>query len=163
MATSAQQLEILFKKYFGVVDAYPGSSVGAEPPVSARPRVIPSLQVFSQAIPSSAPNDLSTDGTFTNGVRKTSTLYPHIVQYQNVTLASVKTGVSYRYSGTDLSNPGTTNILSNAVPSNFDPVGTYQISVYVNGVPVLSSDATYPWVFDIDAGYLTFFGGVDNG
>ena len=71
MSSDTQKVELLFKKYSGAVDAYVGVAVGGEPPVSARPRIIPSLQLFSQDIPATAPlaGDLTTDGTFTYGVR----------------------------------------------------------------------------------------------
>jgi len=55
--TQSEYVELLYKKYSGVVDASPGSAVPQEPPVSARPRVIPALQIWTQAIPATAPSE----------------------------------------------------------------------------------------------------------
>jgi hypothetical protein len=82
---SVNQLEVLFKKYSGVVDANPGSSIAQEPGVSAKSYVTAN-RILSQPIPLTAPTDLVTDATFTNGIRKTSSAYPYIVKYENVSL-----------------------------------------------------------------------------
>lgn len=157
MADPNQVLELLFKKYSGVADAYPGLSVSKEVPVSARPGVIPSLQIYEQLIPPTAPTDMTQDMTFTNGERWTSTSYPYIVQYINLTLESISPGFSYRYSGTSPSSPET-NILSHIIPAVYDPAGSYQYTVFSSaGITIQSSDATHPWVLDTDVGILTFF------
>jgi len=158
MSSDSQKLELLDKKNTGTVDAYPGLTSNQEVPVSARPKIIASLQVFAQTIPPVAPTDLLTDSAFTHGIRQYSTTYPYVVKYTNVSLKSLKYGISYRFSGTDPSHPDTTNILSNAIPDNFDPTGTYQIVVKSStGVVIQANDASHPWKYDIDAGYLTFF------
>jgi len=149
--------EVLFKKYSGSVDAFPGSSVSQEVAINAKPYVM-SAQILSQAIPSTAPTSLTKDDSFTNGERYTNTEYPYIVKYSRLKLASIKPGFSYRYIGTDLANPSNTNLMSCAIPSNYDPTGTYEFAIYdYNGSVISSSDPTHPWVYDIDAGYLTFF------
>ena len=97
MSTDSQKVEVLFKKYLGAGDAYPGLSEDQDVPVNARPKIIPSLQILSQAIPSVAPTDLVLDGGYSGGgQRYTSSAYPHIVKYSNLTSASLKPGFSYR-------------------------------------------------------------------
>ena len=64
--TDSQKTEILYKKILGVATTKPTSILGAEPGTSALPTVIPSLQVFSQNIPSVAPSDLIQDTNFGN-------------------------------------------------------------------------------------------------
>ena len=163
MSTDSQKTELLFKKYSGVVNAYPGATVNQEIPVSARPRIIPMLQIYAQDIPVTAPTDLVEDTAWeashpNRGKRFYSTAYPYIVFYRNLTLQSVKYGISYRYSGTDPADPANTNILSEVIPTNYDPVGSYQLTVFsAAGNTIQSSDAVHPWVLDIDAGYLTFY------
>ena len=156
MASESQQVELLFKKYSGVGDAYPGLSVNKEVPVGARPGIFTS-QIYAQTIPSVAPTDLSQDGTFSNGERWVSTAYPHIVQYRYLTLGAINPGFSYRYSGT---NPSSlqSNLLSHVIPGIYDPAGSYQYTVYSSTMAVLqSSDTTHPWILDTDVGILTFF------
>ena len=121
MANDSQKVELLFKKYSGVGDAYPGLAVDQELPVSARPKIIPALQIFAQEIPSTAPVDMVEDTGYTGGGQRfVSSSNPHIVQYTRLTLSSIKPGFSYRYSGTIPSLPST-NILSQSIPANFDP------------------------------------------
>ena len=154
MASDAQKVELLFKKYSGAVDAYPGSAVSQEVPVPANSRIIPSLQIYAQPIPSVAPTDLTIDATFTDAIRKTSTLYPHIVKYENLDLGEVNPGYSYRYVGTTKANPAGTNLLSCAIPSNFDSIGSYAITVYSStGVTIPSNDTVHP-------GYLILMQGI---
>jgi hypothetical protein len=156
MASEAQQLELLFKKYSGVGDAYPGLSVNKEVPVSARPGIFTS-QIYAETIPSVAPTDLIQDGTFSNGQRWVSTANPHIVQYRYLTLGSINPGFSYRYSGTNLSSLQS-NLLSHVIPGIYDPAGSYQYTVYSSTMAVIQrSDSTHPWVLDTDVGILTFF------
>ena len=162
--TDSQKIELIYKKISGgVPDANPGSSILQEPQISARPRIIPSLQIFSQSIPSSAPTDLIVDNTFptspnyTTGTKSYSQANPHIVYYSGVTLGTVKAGISYWGPNSSLAIP-INNILSNTIPSTYDPIGTYSIVVKdKNGNIINTDDAIYPWSFDIDAGYITFF------
>jgi hypothetical protein len=95
---SVDRLEVLFKKYSGVVDANPGLSVAAEPGVNAKPYVIAN-RIISQPIPAVAPTDLITDSssnTFNslgNGTRQVSTAYPYLLKYTNLKLiAAVEIG-----------------------------------------------------------------------
>ena len=56
--SDSQKIELLYKKLLGVGNTKPTGIVSVEPGTSALPTVIPSLQVFSQDIPTSAPIDL---------------------------------------------------------------------------------------------------------
>jgi hypothetical protein len=48
--------------------------------------------------------------------------------------------------------------MSCTIPTNYDPAGSYQINVFdYNGTTILSTSSSHPWVYDTDAGYLTFF------
>ena len=64
MASDPKKIEILYKKYLGVADAKPGTDYTVEALGSARPKIIPNLQVYAESIPSVAPVDLILDNTF---------------------------------------------------------------------------------------------------
>jgi hypothetical protein len=73
----------------------------------------------------------------------------------NLKLYQVNPGIGYRYNQTNAQ----TNLLTNVIPSNFDVAGSYNVFVYdSNGSTILSSDPSNPWIYDPDAGYLTFYG-----
>ena len=57
MSSDAQKVEILFKKYSGVADTIPGANIGQEPPVNARAKIVPDVQIFAQSIPTPAPTN----------------------------------------------------------------------------------------------------------
>ena len=148
--TDSQKLELLYKKYLGYPDAYPGTLPSVEAPGSARQKVFSSLQILSQTVPSTAPSVLTVDNTFIGGsnIRYTNTTYPYIVKYDRLPLTSVKPNTSFTYSYS-----GLPNLLTNVIPTNFDALGSYVIYVYLNTIQI-SPDK---WVLDVDAGYITFF------
>ena len=159
MASDSTKVDLLYKKFIGVPDAYPGTNPASEASGSSRPRIIPSLQIFQQSIPSVAPSDFVRDTTFaplhTNGTRYVSTAYSYIAKYEALSLVAVNPGVSYRYNA----NNSQTNLLSDSIPFNYDVTGSYAITVKDSANnTILSSDTTYPWIFDPDSGYLTFVG-----
>lgn len=162
--TQEQQTTLLYKKYVGSSDAYPATAnYSNEPQSNARQRIYPSIQLCAQEIPSVAPTDLVRDFTFPsgNGQRWTSSQYPWVVRYINTSLKSILAGLSFWFINTDPTNLST-NILSNSIPFNYDPLGSYFIQVLDPSKPVGSqaiapSDATTPWNFDQDVGVLTFF------
>jgi len=159
MATDQLKVDLLYKKFLGVPDAFPLISAASEASGSARPRIIPSLQVFQQSIPAVAPIDV-TQATFTalngSGEKWISTSYPYIVNYRNLKLYEVNPGISYRYNTTN----DFVNLLSNAIPFNYDIItSSYKVVVKnKEGFNIQSNDSTYPWIFDPDSGYLTFVG-----
>ena len=56
MASQAQQVTLLFKKNFGVADTQFANAVSQES-IPSRPRIIPSVQIFGQPIPTTTPTD----------------------------------------------------------------------------------------------------------
>jgi hypothetical protein len=176
--------DILFKKYSGVVDTSTLNTVNQEPPVLASPKIFPSLQIYNQYIPPLAPTDLITDFTAPvsnildlNGdetddltslceKREYSEEYPWMVKYTNLKLTDegLVDGYSYKFAGTNpqVAYLNETNLLSQTIPFNYDPALTYQYFVYIwNGNTFISTkcdNSVNPWVLDVDAGYLTFYG-----
>lgn len=176
--SDAQKIELLYNKALGKATTGVGGGFEALNPASAAPKIIPSLQIFSDPIPSVAPSILltETDGysqdmTFSQTVnpsavqtatglickRWTSTKYPHIVKYENLQLVQEQFQESYK--GTI----GGVNYLSQTIPFNYDPAGSYGIVVktHLAGTGFLNrarDDATIPWYYDKDAGFITFYG-----
>jgi|LauGreDrversion2_2_1035103.scaffolds.fasta_scaffold72237_1 hypothetical protein len=150
--------EYLFKKSLGIVNSKVGTNYVAEAAGVARPKVIASLQVMNQDIPTTAPTNLaSATITASKGpvTKQVSTAYPYLAKY-TATLQDVITPyTSYRYD-----NPAAgLNLLTNSIPSNYDPAGGYGITLTTTdgGSPIIAAnDSNYPWVFDTDAGYLYF-------
>lgn len=163
--TNDIRLDILYKKYaLGVPDANPNKDAAAEAGLN-RPSVIPSLQILTNSIPAIAPTDLSA-ANFTpdngSGTKHVSTTYSYIAKYTQLKLkdaTSSKLGVSFAYSTSQASN-----LCTYAIPFNYDLVtATYAITVYDSlGTVIASNDATNPWVFDPDAGVLTFINTTTN-
>jgi len=163
MTSPFTSLEFLFKKFIGTPDGYPGINYAAESSGIARQRIIPSLQVFSQNIPSTAPTDMITDTTFVPtkgpGTRSYSASTPYIARY-TLELQDYQTQyVSYRYDNPTSSTGVNLNLLSNAIPFNYDPFTLtydYTITFTLNSTILRKNDSTYPWIFDTDSGYLYF-------
>jgi len=164
--TSDIRLDILYKKFvLGVTDANPNKDAAAEAGLN-RPSIIPSLQILTNTIPAIAPIDLSSVTSFTPangaGTKQVSTTYPYIAKYTQLKLVdatSSKLGVSFAYSTSQA-----TNLCTYAIPFNYDLVtATYAITVYDSlGTVIASNDSTNPWVFDPDAGVVTFTSTVAN-
>ena len=80
--------------------------------------------------------------------------YNYIIKYDKVELkktVDTSSWRSYYYKGTDTANVTSTNILSDAIPSNQDPGGTYGIVIW-NG----NNAYTGNFFFDTASGYVTF-------
>lgn len=175
--TDAQKLEILYNKSLGASTSAAGAGFSALPSASASAKIIPSLQIFSDPIPSVAPSILITetdgysqDGTFSQTLnpseeqtatglickRWTSTKYPHMVKYENFQLIQEQFQESYK--GTI----GGVNYLSQTIPFNYDPGMSYNIQVRTHSgslFEIRPRDSTIiPWYYDKDAGYITFYG-----
>jgi hypothetical protein len=163
MSSDTSKLELLYKKNFGYPYAYPGVEFYSEGVGNARPRIIPLNQIFSQPIPPVAPSvGLTLDGGFPvdNGKRYTNTQYPYLIKYEKIKLKSAAPLRSYWYVGASYSDPSA-NILSNAIPSNYDEImNSYTVRLFIDSgsgeIPVGQNSTEYPWVFDADAGYVTF-------
>ena len=151
---TAYAVELLTKKYLGSIDANPGLTFLSEKRVFARSIIFPDFQFLLNEIPSTAPALDATTSVY-GGTRAQATNYPHIVKYTNVTLNTIKPGISF-WLGTSASNVRSTNIFSQQIPFNYDPTtGSYAFSIYIDGTLVLPS-GTPPYVLDQDAGVLVF-------
>ena len=178
--SDAKKIEILYNKNIGVVTTVPDGTVSQQKPNNTLSKIIPELQIFNQNIPSVAPGsttgltDLVEDFSFRRDVnpigtgiiskRYYSQSYPWIVKYENVQL----TDAQFRRSFDCIINKNTLNeknLLSQTIPSNYDPKGSYNITVrlYNNGnnnfaTNSVSDSTDYPqWYYDKDAGFITFY------
>ena len=173
MSIADNKQDFLYKKNLGVV-ASQGSNVSyqSETAGNARSRIISNLQLFSQPIPQNAPKledlgpkkyvkadgSLETDNKDNGlGTVQTSNTYPYI---QYVDSLKLSTASKYAYY---FNNPGVstnTNLLSNAVPYNYNPSNTswsYKVtSSKYNG----NVDPSL-YIVDTDAGYLYFANTTD--
>ena len=154
MASDSQKITLLYKKNFGVTDTQ-GTAAVSQESITSRARIIPSIQIFQQPIPTALPTDFTRDFSFTKGQRWTSASYPHIVKYINVTLKHINLYESYWFTDATLANPDL-NILTSAIPASYG-AGFYQTIVYDSAGNPLGAAGTYPWVFDVDGGVLKFF------
>ena len=154
--TSDNKLDLLYKKFIGIPLSNPSGAAASEAAGSSKSKIIPSLQIFSQSIPSTAPSDLIS-ATFTptnsGGSKQISSGNTHIAKYTQLGLAEVQPQTSYRYANPSVS----TNLTSPAIPGNYDVAGsTYAITLYGNDGTTVINPSTYPWVFDTDSGYVSF-------
>ena len=152
------ELDFLFKKSLGVVASKLSTTgYGDEAAGSAKPKIIPSLQIYSQSIPTYAPGSsgatvtgtaallatLPADLTVTTSLiptkyitglsnyykKQTSGTYSWISLY-TLELTPVIDGFSYRFNNPASAN-GNLNLLENAIPSNYEPVfSSYKPTVY---------------------------------
>ena len=154
MASDSQKITLLYKKNFGVTDTQ-GTAAVSQESITSRARIIPSIQILQQPIPTALPTDFTRDLSFTKGQRWTSASYPYIVKYVNVTLKHINLYESYWFTDATAANPEL-NILTSAIPASYG-AGFYQTIVYDSAGNPLSAAGTYPWVFDVDGGVLKFF------
>ena len=170
--SDAQKIEILYNKALGAATSAVGAGFSSLPSASAATKIIPSLQIFSDPIPATAGliDDLVQDMTFSQTLnpsteqtaasavcrRLRSTKYPHMVKYENFQVVMEQDQESYK--GTI----GGVNYLAQTIPFNYDSLGSYNITVKTHsGTTFLTrarDDATIPWYYDKDAGYITFYG-----
>jgi len=160
MASDSQKITLLYKKNFGVTDSQTTAAVSQES-ITSRARIIPSIQIFQQSIPTNLPTDFVRDFSFTKGQRWTSAAYPYIVKYVTVTLKHINLYESYWFTDATAANPEL-NILTSAIPASYG-AGFYQTIVYDSAGNPLSAGGTYPWVFDVDGGVLKFFNNLTAG
>lgn len=158
MASDADKIELLYKKNLGEPYAYPTAPYYAEGYSKSRPRIFPTRQIFRLSIPDKSPvSSLIVDTSYilNGGVRKISSTNPHLIYYENILLKHVSPFRTYWYTEATDANPEK-NILSNAIPANYDPGMSYKVYVYFDTTSIAIDDSTYPWIFDYDGGYITF-------
>ena len=160
-----QKIEIIYNKGVGVPTSLPGRTISQMPSESARPRIIPGLQIFSQEIPKTAPTDLEDfDPHLSQTVnpsgltfsRQRSKKYSWIVKYTNLQLSVEQTKSCYN----GRINPIGENLLSNAIPFNYDSAKSYDVTVKVYNskyIDIPQEGSILSWNFDNDAGFLTFY------
>ena len=171
--TESNKIEILYKKSLGVPTTKPNATVAQEPSTSALPTIIPSLQIFSEKIPTTAPTtDLILDDSFSQDGNSLAKRYysidaSYIVKYENIQLTEVQYRQSYK--GTASLKGVSTNLLSKTIPFNYDPDLTYDITVKLYNDATSTSTTIFPsssdvmpWNYDKDAGFITFYGSVTN-
>lgn len=130
-------ISLLYKKYLGVIDGNPFTTVYEQTLWNVRPRIIPSLQIMAQPIPSTAPSVIG-EPAFADGNGGTiyyPAAYPQLAYYSNITLVNTFPQTSSSCFFYSNSPNVTTNLLSlqNVIPPVYDPNGSYKIAVSVNG------------------------------
>jgi hypothetical protein len=159
---TTDKTNILFKKFQGYANT--DNAINNEFQENARPFVMPN-RIFSQDIPSTAPA-LNTATNITVSYinipgnpafnitykKEVATSFSHIVKYTDVQLFGFSGKVNNAFYYNDVN--GNTNLLQQAIPSNYDSAGSYGITVRTNGgVVILPTD----YSFDYDAGLITFY------
>ena len=178
---NSQKLDLLYKKFMQTAYTNIDITSSFEAEGSSTPNIIAN-NIWTLEVPSSKPFNI-TDLNVKSEVLSTidsnnvniitgkryyvddkSYKYYYICYYEKVLLNSdyVNKGYSWRYYGTNPISGSTvvnTNILRGAIAGNYDPNGSYKISVYNNttGAEIAQNDINYPWTFDCHSGYLTFF------
>jgi hypothetical protein len=164
--------DFLYKKNLGVVDAQgPTVSYQSETAGNARSRIISNLQLFAQPIPRDAPTDLGPkkyvkkDGSLDIdnkdngfGTVQTSNTYPYI---QYVDSLKLETASKYAYY---FNNPGVstnTNLLSNAIPYNYNNSSNTSWAYKVTSSNYSGNVDPSLYIVDTDAGYLYFVNTTD--
>ena len=168
---------ILYNQYLGLPTVFPRGPLEIQNGYGSADKYIDGQKIMNQVIPPVAPSvTLSLVGVLKWGIGGTNHLIAspgtvkyngYIAYYENIPLSSDKlnAGFAFWYNLTQLANgttlgntPENTNILRQVIPANFDPAGSYQYHVFINGNPTNPGDYTYPWNFDTNAGILTFTG-----
>jgi len=154
----------LYKKYLGIVNAQPLTSIYETLSIQNLPKIFPS-DIYSNSIPTSAPSITSWTQTTLVGVgttpsskKYTNPAYP-IAYYSNVPLVNTFTNTSsqcYFFKGNTLTLQEQLTFLQNTIPSSYDI--SYSPSISINGsFSVTLPNTQYPWSFDTDTGVFTCF------
>jgi hypothetical protein len=154
-AVSGQQTEYMYKKTLGIGYEKPGRDPQSET-LSSLPYIF-NNQIIPNNIPLKAPLLVSSTN-IVNGGTKFTTSDPNIVFYEYLPLKG-NFNSAYQAFLYDVNDPDL-NLTTLAIPSTYDPGGSYNIKVYArkqNGdfTPVLTTDTT-SWIFDNATGCLTF-------
>lgn len=161
VVTSNDKTTTLFKKYIqGKVNTYSGTDASAEYPKNALPLVY-NKNVAIQTIPTVVPlsSDLTLDTTAMLYSRYVSNTYSYICKYEGVSLSLLpyNRGYNFYYNGA-------TNLLTGVILPNAATSGSnfyeYTVKEYISNTWVTISPDKY--IFDRDAGVITFYDGVDR-
>jgi len=156
------KVDFLFKKTFGA-SAGTGTSATAAGELAGNSRgKLYKDYIIGQDIPAKV-SDLggytavAIDPTIkvnTNDTKYTYNSYTYISKY-TLQLQAAIPGYSYYYNDVAAGK----NLLSNAIPYNFDPAGSYAYTLTMEGAtkdPRGESGGARQWVFDTDCGYIYF-------
>jgi hypothetical protein len=182
--SDANKLNILYKKYFGVANAFGSNTPDNEYVINARPKVIPTLQMFKSPVPTAVsaytkqPDTVFNTNNASKGIgglvpkRYYLNEFPYMKYYENIPLSKISGGTNAYRSGIAIvdnsgnaydANTPTRNLLVNVIPANLDPLLSYKIEVRninESNALIASGNASYPWILDGDAGVLTFYNGT---
>jgi len=189
MNPNDQYNNVLWKVFKGSAYTEDNLSIKEESPGSSIPSIY-SGQIMIEEIPYSAPftpgseettlEKLTLNGQFIGNkwelpnpcgctdLKNENTFY-HIKFYEKIltTNDGLNPGYAYIYAGTDMTSytlVKQTNILRNAIRSSYGDQSSYRISVYKNNpdqTEIPENDSSYPWTFDVNSGYLTFFNQIN--
>ena len=174
--TDTLKTKILYNKNLGVATNNPDLDFASLPSASAYAKIFSGIQILSNKIPAEAPGDLVKDASFSQIIdpqnaavtceRHYSEKYPWIVRYTNYQLTTSQYRLSYHGDFTGNHPLKGVNLISQTIPFNYDPKGSYGILVYLYSnssfSKVNNDDTNMPWNYDKDAGYITFYGGTTN-
>jgi hypothetical protein len=173
--------EDLYKAHYGVPNAVIGSAFSAEKPGSSSPFIF-SKQLLVQPIPPTAPRDLgpeqiinitATGSTISEEVGKYQVCggnYSYIRKYTDIVLSSTELtpGRTYWYKGSNGAYSSTAaeqaanNLLHRSIPGNYDPAGSYSVTVTVvestGSYTAGLGNGQFPWVINRNSGILLFTG-----
>jgi hypothetical protein len=156
---SGQQTEYIYKKTLGIGYEKPGRDPQSET-LSSLPYIF-NNQIIPNNIPLKAPllvSSINVVNGDANSGTKFTTSDPNIVFYEYLPLKG-NFNSAYQAFLYDVNDPDL-NLTTLAIPSTYDPGGSYNIKVYArkqNGdfTQVLTTDTT-SWIFDNATGCLTF-------
>lgn len=159
VVTTAQLVDVLFKKSLGVPTTNSNSAYYSEVSRPARPAVLQS-QLYAEVIPPVAPADLANVTTDDLGAPltgslagKTSTTSPMIRKYVKVPLVEVVGSNGQAYECALDATYG--RVLQRSIEFNADPAGSYLVHIYKSsGAEIPAGSGS--WVVDSNAGILTF-------
>ena len=148
--------DIVLKKIQGSPFTSTENSVAFEKPGSSAYR-IQSKFIYSQDIPDTAPS-LDNEVEDASGTKFTGTgSYTYIAKYDKVWLKPVAFNSDTFYYGDTQSNDViNTNKLIDAIPSNQDPAGSYQIVIFEKNSGGIFEPTSSTYFFDTASGYITF-------
>lgn len=151
-----QKTELVYKKYLDLPVGFVNTFYSADTALGSSTKNLNKKNIRSQPIPATAPTLLGLPVSITNGSYREAIGATHMRKY-TLTLSSIQTNKTFWYASTDPNDPEGTNLCRGAIPSTFDPLGSYNITVKANGTTVSANYTDYPWNFDVDAGVLTFY------
>lgn len=161
MSTVTNFATLLFKKSLGYPSTLDTASSFSEPNRPALPAVL-QTQIYAEQIPTVAPADLASVTTDDTGATltgsyagKTSTTSPMVRKYVKVPLTVVPGSQENAYEATLDATYG--RVLQSTIPYNYDPLGSYLVTIYKNDGTTVIPFGLGSWVWDFSSGVITFY------